>query len=159
MALLLGRFMSLLLVGLVAGATLCVLLVERSLPDSASFYVLYKQRMIQALTIPLPLLAVLGLVAVLVDAYGLWREPSGSRLCLGLALGAVAMIATGGLLTKLGHFPINDQIMTWDPAAPPATWTAVQAKWAGLHLMRTLASTAAFALVIASNLLRASFHD
>lgn len=154
MALLLARFMSIVLTGVVAGATVCVLLVERSLPDSASFYVLYKQRMIQALTIPLPLLAILGGVAVLVDAYGLWREPSGSRLCLPLAVGAVALIAAGGLLTKLGHFPINHQIMTWDPAAPPASWSAVQAKWASLHLIRTLVSTAAFALVTASNLLR-----
>jgi len=159
MGLLFVRFVSILFSGLVAGATVCVFLVERSLPDSGSFYVLYKQRMIQALTIPLPLLAILGGVAVLVDAYGLWREPSGSRLCLALTLGSVALIAAGGLLTKLGHFPINDQIMTWDPAAPPAGWSAVQAKWAGLHLMRTLVSTAAFALLVASNLMRASFHD
>lgn len=159
MVLLFVRFGSILLTGLVAGATVCVLLVERSLPDSASFYVLYKQRMIQALTVPLPLLAVLGGIAVLVDVYGLWREPTSSRVCLGLAAGSVALIVAGGVLTKAGHFPINDQIATWDPAAPPASWSAIQAKWASLHLVRTLASTGAFALLIASNLLRASFHD
>jgi uncharacterized membrane protein len=159
MGLLVVRFVSILFAGLVAGATVCVLLVERSLPDSGSFYVLYKQRMIQALTVPLPLLAALAAVAVLVDVYGLWREPSSSRVCLGLAVGSVAFMVAGGILTKAGHFPINDQIATWDPAAPPASWSAIQAKWASLHLARTLVSTAAFALLIASNLLRASFHD
>jgi len=159
MGLLFVRFMSILLAGLVAGATVCVLLVERSLPDSASFYVLYKQRTIQALTVPLPLFAALAGVAILVDTYSLWGDAGSSRLCLGLALGSVAFIVAGGILTKAGHFPINDQIAAWDPAAPPASWSAVQAKWAALHLMRTLVSTAAFALVIASNLLRASFHD
>ena len=159
MGLLVVRFVSILFAGLVAGATVCVLLVERSLPDSGSFYVLYKQRMIQALTVPLPLLAALAAVAVLVDVYGLWREPGSSRVCLGLAVGSVAFMVAGGILTKAGHFPINDQIATWDPAAPPASWSAIQAKWASLHLMRTLVSTAAFALVIASNLLRTSFHD
>ena len=159
MALLLVRFTSILLAGLVAGATLCVLIVERSLPDSGSFYVLYKQRMIQALTVPLPLLAVVGAVAILADAYLIRRDPDSSRLCFGLAVGAVAFIAVGGVLTKAGHFPINDEIMTWDAAAPPASWSAVQARWASLHLMRTAASCAAFALLIASNLLRTSFHD
>ena len=148
------RFLSVFFAGLVAGATLCVLLIERTLPDSASFYVLYKQRMIQALTVPLPLLAALAGVAVLVDAYGLWRAPDASRIGLALALAGFALVAVGGILTKAGHFPINDQIASWDPASPPASWAALQAKWASLHLMRTLASVAAFAALIGSNLLR-----
>jgi uncharacterized membrane protein len=154
MALLFVRLASILFAGLVAGATVCVLLIERSLGDSGSFYVLYKQRVIPALTVPLPLIAMLAVLTVAIDAYVLWRDPAGSRLCLGLALAGLALLVGGGILTKAGHFPINDRIMTWDPAAPPADWSAVQAKWATFHVVRTAMSTLAFAALTLSNLLR-----
>ena len=156
MVVLFARFVSILLAGLVAGATVCVLLIERSLPDSGSFYVLYKQRMVQALTVPLPLFAAISVVALLLDAWFLWRDPAGSRLCLGLAVGGVALLVAGGVVTKAGHFPINDQIATWSSATPPATWAAVQAKWATFHMVRTTVSTLAFATVILANLMRAA---
>lgn len=152
MGLLAARFFGLLLVGSAAGAALCVLLVERGLGDSGSFYVVFKQMMIRALTVPLPLMAALGGAAVATDCYAQWRAGAGTTLWL--ALGTLALIAAGGLLTKLGHFPINDVISTWEPAAPPAAWSAVQAKWSALHLARTAASVLAFALLILSNLLR-----
>ncbi len=154
MGLFLARFFGLLLVGSVAGATLCVVFVDRGLGDSGSFYVAYKQLMIRTLTVPLPLIAVLGAVAVAVDCYAQWRTGAGAPLWL--ALGALALVVAGGVLTKLGHFPLNDAIATWDPAAPPAEWTAVKAKWWSLHLARTTVSVLAFALVIVSNLMRST---
>lgn len=150
--LLFSRFLGLLLIGLAAGAALCVVFIERALGDSGTFYVAYKQLMIRALTVPLPLLGVLGAVAVLVDCYGLWRAGAGSALWLALA--AVALSIAAGLLTKLGHFPLNAIIATWDPAAPPPIWTSVQAKWSALHAARTIAAVGASALLIASNVIR-----
>lgn len=152
MALMLARFFGLFLVGSTAGATLCVAFIERHLGDSGPFYVAYKQLTIRALTVPLPLMAALGGVAVAVDCYAQWRE--GADTSLWLALAALALIIVGGVLTKAGHFPLNATISSWDPALPPATWSDVQAKWSALHLARTTASVLASALLIVSNLLR-----
>jgi hypothetical protein len=56
---------------------------------------------IQALTIPLPLLAGLGGVALIIDAVISWREPSGRGLSFGLTVASIALVAVGGVLTKL----------------------------------------------------------
>src|SRR5689334_20442637 len=131
MILLFARFMGLLLVGLAAGGALCVVFIERCLGDSGTFYVEYKQLMIRSLTLPLPLLGLLGTVAVLVDCYALWRDGAGCALWLALA--AFVLTATAGALTKFGHFPLNAMMASWDPSAPPPIWTSVQAKWSALH--------------------------
>jgi uncharacterized membrane protein len=153
MGLFFARFLGLLLVGSAAGATLCVVFIERGLGDSGSFYVTYKQMMIRTLTVPLPLMAVLGGVFVAVDCYAQWRGSAGAPLWL--ALGALAFIIVGGVLTKAGHFPLNDTIATWDAAAPPPVWSSMQAKWSALHLVRTAVTVLASALFILSNLIRA----
>jgi uncharacterized membrane protein len=152
MALFLARFFGLLLVGFLAGAVLCVVFVERGLPDSGTFYVTYKQMMIRTLTVPLPLIAVLGTVLVAVDCQALWRAGAGTPLWLALA--TLALIIAGGVLTKLGHFPLNATMASWDAAAPPPEWSSIQAKWSTLHLVRTAVTVLAFALLILSNLMR-----
>ncbi|HSO32737.1 MAG TPA: DUF1772 domain-containing protein, partial [Labilithrix sp.] len=150
MALLLARFLGLLLVGSAAGATLCVVFIERGLGDSGSFYVAYKQMMIRTLTVPLPLLAALSGVLVAVDCVAQWRAGAGASLWL--AVGALLLIIAGGVMTKVGHFPLNATIASWDAAAPPPIWSSMQAKWSALHLARTAVTVLAFALFILSNL-------
>ena len=152
MVFLFARFFGLLLIGLAAGGSLCVVFIERSLGDSGTFYVAYKQLLIRSLTVPLPLLGALGAVAVLVDCYGLWRI--GPSTALWLALAAFLLTAAVGVLTKFGHFPLNAMIAGWDPAAPPPRWNSVQATWSMFHMARTTAAVLASALLIASNLLR-----
>ena len=61
------RFVALFAIGLAAGGALCILLLERSPPGSPSFYTEYKQVAIRALTVPLPALAVAGLLATAAD--------------------------------------------------------------------------------------------
>jgi uncharacterized membrane protein len=150
----LARFFGLVLVGSVAGATLCVVFVERGLGDSGSFFVAYKQMMIRTLTVPLPLMAALGGVCVALDCHAEWRAGAGASLWL--ALSALALIVVGGVLTKAGHFPLNDAIASWDPASPPAGWRDVQARWAALHAARTAASVLAFALFALSTSMRSA---
>jgi Domain of unknown function (DUF1772) len=152
MIVMLARFSALCFIGLVAGATLCVVLVERGLGSSGAFYVEFKQLLIRRLTVPLPLLAAIGVLAALVDTYSLWRIGPSRELAISIA--AIILASVGGVLTKAGLFPINASMMTWDPAAPPPEWMAVQAKWAALHLARTAATILAFALLIVVNLLR-----
>ncbi len=144
---LIARCLGLFLVGLVAGGTFCVLIVERHLGESGAFYVEYKQAVIRALTVPLPLMSALGVVALIVDGYGRWQA-DGMAAPTWLTLTALGLVVIGGVITKAGHFPINDSIMTWKREAPPPSWKAVQVKWSQLHVARTVAIVVAFALLI-----------
>jgi hypothetical protein len=147
-----ARFISLFCMGLAAGITLCVLLTERLLGGTARFYIELKQLWIRVLTVPGPGLGAVGLLAMLIDGALLFTR--GIGLAFWLVAMAVLLNIAAMLLTKLGHFPINDQIRTWDPANPPSNWSSVRARWFALHTARTICAVASFALLLVSNLLR-----
>jgi uncharacterized membrane protein len=44
--------------------------------------------------------------------------------------------------------PINQAVLTWDPAAPPQEWRALIDKWERLDTARTVAAIAAFGLLL-----------
>ena len=50
-------------------------------------------------------------------------------------------------MTVLVHFPVNAEILTWSPSAPPADWQQIQARWATAHLARTLLTLAGFVVL------------
>ncbi len=148
-------FLGLLCIGLAAGIAVCVLLAERAWgtgPGTGQFYTELMQLMNHALTVPAPALGALAVVAMSVDAVLLFKRGEGTALWL--VAGAIALNVVAGLLTKLGHFPINDQILKWNPASPPADWQTVQARWSALHVGRTLCAVGSFALFLLGNLVR-----
>jgi hypothetical protein len=138
--------------GLAGGIALGVLLAGRAWTGTAQFYTELMQLLIRVLTVPAPALGALGLVAMSIDAALLFNRGQGAALALGL--GAIALGVVALALTKFGHFPINDQVLGWNPASPPADWTRMQAKWSALHLGRTVAAVGGFGLLLLSNLLR-----
>ena len=152
MVLLAVRCFGLLLLGLASGASLCVVFIERGLGDSWPFYVTYKQLMIRTLTVPLPVIGLLGSVAVLVDCGAQWRD--GVSTAFWLTPAAFIFSVAAAVVTKAGHFPLNAVIARWDPAAPPSAWKSVQARWSALHLARTAVGILSSLLLIASNLAR-----
>lgn len=143
------RFLGLLCVGLAAGTALCVLFVERTWTGSGQFYTEYMQLMIRALTVPAPALGGIGLVAISMDALLLYRRGVGAPFWLEVAALVLSLVALA--LTRLGHFPINDQIMSWNPGSPPADWAGVQARWFALHLARTCAAVGSFVMLLLGN--------
>ena len=146
------RVLALLGTGLAAGAALCILFAERSFAGGAADYVAYKQLMIRALTVPVPALAALGVVAAAIDAALLW--PRGASLPLALTAVAVLLNVAAMVLTVRGHFPLNDAIIAWSPATVPATWGAVRARWALIHALRTATSVASFVALVVGNVTR-----
>lgn len=146
------RFVSVFAVGLVSGVALCVFLAERVWAGDGQFYTQFMQLMNRALTVPATTLGALGLIAMVTDATLLFRRGGGAALWLTV----IAVLLTVGALalTKFGHFPINDRVMKWDAANPPADWVSVQARWSALHVARTICGVTSFALLLSSNLLR-----
>jgi hypothetical protein len=60
---------------------------------------------------------------------------------------ASAFLILSGLLTHFGNQPINDLVMTWEIARPPANWTELREQWWGFHRLRTFCGLIALALI------------
>jgi hypothetical protein len=70
------------------------------------------------------------------------------RLARGCAAGAAALTLTCVVISSLGNIPINHQIQSWSPAAPPADYLAILTRWDLYHDLRTLAVVGSFLLVV-----------
>ena len=146
------QFVGLLCGGLAAGITVCIFVADRAFAGSGHFYTELMQLLNRALTVPAPALGAVALLAMAIDAALLFKRGGGVAAWLGVA--AIVLSLAAGALTKLGHFPINDQILTWDPASPPTDWPTVQAKWSALHVARTISAVGSFALFLLGGLVR-----
>ena len=147
------RFVSLFCMGLAAGITVCVLLTEQAWAGTARFYTELKQLWIRVLTVPAPALGALATATMLVDTYLLFER--GARAALWLVAAAVVLNVAALALTKLGHFPINHQILEWDPANPPADWGRIRVRWSALHAGRTALAVGSFSLLLLASVLPA----
>jgi hypothetical protein len=134
--------LSLLASGLLAGAFfrggLGLRPATAELPAAA--HILLRQTLIRSLRrVMLPLmLASLGLAGL--AAVGSPRR--GDRLlrwagfaCAGLPL----------VITRYGNVPLNKQMLTWSPEAPPSDLTRVVRRWEAFDTLRAIAAVAAFA--------------
>jgi uncharacterized membrane protein len=144
MMLAISRLTAVLLTGLLAGSGLAISLLEANLGGSSSFYTEYKQLVIRAYTIPLPVLGGGSILASVAIAF-LGRRYG---MTLWLALAAALLVATGLVITLLVHFPINAQIMTWSPQSPPADWRQLADRWREANLIRSAAAIIAFVLLL-----------
>ncbi|WP_433027663.1 hypothetical protein [Actinomycetospora sp. CA-053990] len=97
------------------------------------------------------LLVVAMAVAPVVALVGLWPPPVGVPFVL-TALG-LAVIVAGPLLTsRYGAEPNYDVILAWDPAAPPADWRDVRARYLRLNWIRGAATWTALVLFVVAAL-------
>ena len=48
-------------------------------------------------------------------------------------------------MTRAINIPINNRLMTWNPAAPPSDLSAVWSRWEQIHSIRTVLAIVAFA--------------
>jgi hypothetical protein len=138
-----ARSVAVLAVGLLAGAVLLVWAVDVPLGRSAELYQQYRQATTGLLTALLPPLGAVGLVAALLAAAldrGVGRA---------LAAGAGALLLVGLVLTVGVLFPINDAVLAW--TAPPPDWTVVRDRWRAAHAVRSVATVAAFVLLVAAD--------
>jgi uncharacterized membrane protein len=71
----------------------------------------------------------------------------------GFALAAIATVCTIAalILTITVSFPLNDLLMTWDAASPPANAKDLWLPWESAHTIRTAIFGIAFIAAIAAN--------
>jgi hypothetical protein len=86
-------------------------LLEANLDGSAAFYTGYKQLIIRAYRLQLPLLAGFGILTSLDVLYLSRRD----KVTVWLTSAAILFLTVGLVITLTVHFPINDQMLDWSP--------------------------------------------
>jgi hypothetical protein len=136
------------LAGVLAGAVVAVLLTELALGGDAELWIGYHQAITTTYTVALPLIGVLSLVAAVVTLVCLWQH----LRVRWLLLFAIWCLLVGMVVTAAVHLPLNAEVLSWQPDAPPDDWDGLRLRWLQAHGVRTLAALAAFAVMV-----RASF--
>lgn len=134
---------------LVSGATFGIWRGYDPAAYSASTFVEVHQGAVRGLNFLLPALALAAIVCIAILA---WRARK-SRSTLVWYLSAIGLMITGGLITRFVNQPINDIILGWTAAAPPAGWQSLRDTWWAWHIGRTLAAIAAMVVLIIAVLL------
>jgi uncharacterized membrane protein len=89
----------------------------------------------------LTLTAIISALAWLILVGARWERAE--FWLVALAVGAMVFAFA---LTVTVNFPINDQLMTWNPAAPPDNFREIWTPWEKAHKVRTTLWMTAFAL-------------
>jgi len=63
-----------------------------------------------------------------------------------LVVSALVAMAIAFALTVIVNFPINDQLMSWNPTAPPKNFRETWSPWEKAHKLRTVLWMTAFVL-------------
>jgi len=137
-------FTALFFIAQISGASLVVWLDNNPVGIAPAFFIEKIQHSIRALTIALPALAATGLMATVVSTFLERRE----RVRFNLLVAASLCALTGAVLTAVGNVPLNERILTWSSASPPANWPELVATWRQFHLARTLLTTGSLVLLI-----------
>lgn len=142
------RFLSLVIVGLMAGAMLSIALSVHTLKYPFATYLDLHLGLIETFNTVMP---ILGLVAILLTSAAAVQGRA-ERKVFALLLAAVGFLIISGLITRFGNQPINTMVLTWRPEVAPENWTSLRDKWSMLHLLRTLLTFLAFCLVALASL-------
>ena len=138
-----GRVVSLMLVGLLAGSVFGVWRGFDFAQYTPAAYLEVHQGAVRGLDMLLPVQGILAIVIVVALAIGARRD----RRQLVLLIAAAFLLAAAGLITRLGNQPINGLVMSWTAETLPADWEALRDSWRNLHLLRTISTMAALLLL------------
>ncbi len=86
---------------------------------------------------------VLTALAPIVALIALWRYRHSSMYAWTVA-GFLSYLIGVMVLTVVLNVPINNEMLAWDPSAPPANWADLRDQWDLLNTIRTPISFFAF---------------
>jgi Domain of unknown function (DUF1772) len=138
--------LALVLVSLVLGTVFGIWRGYDPATYSAATFIEVQQGAVRGLNVLIPALG----LATLVVAAILAVTARGETPAFWLYLAAIVALAIGGLVTRFGNQPINDQVMAWSAANIPADWTAIRDRWWSFHLLRLAASSVGELLLISA---------
>lgn len=143
-------FFALFFSALISGASFAVWLDSNSTGMSPAFFVEKMQHSIRVLTVPLPAVAILGVLFTIASTIFARRDRPGFYILIAASI----CFTAGALVTVFGNVPINNQIITWQINSPPSNLTEISEKWMELHILRTILTIAGLSFIIFATLVR-----
>jgi C4-dicarboxylate transporter len=144
MAIILIRFINVILIAIIAGILCGVWLGYNPKELSAHTYIEQQQSVINAFNVLMP---ILGLITIIITVIGAFLQRPNRNVFITLLI-AAAFLIIAGLVTRFGNQPINSIVMTWKADAPPGNWIELRDKWWSLHIVRTFSSFVALCLIV-----------
>ena len=142
------QFVALLLTALSMGVHFGTWLTERPLrrTRSGALFIEVHQGRDRVVARVMPILGSAALIFLALGVFFVRAVPAAFALSLaglGLCIGDM-------LVTVLVNVPINREVQTWQPDAPPAEWKRLRDRWERFHSIRALLIVSGFALFAAS---------
>lgn len=142
------QFVALLLTALSMGVHFGTWLTERPLrrTQSGALFIEVHQGRDRVAARVMPIVGSAALIFLALGVFLVRAVPAAFALSLsGLVLSIGDM-----LVTVLVNVPINREVQSWQPDAPPAEWKRLRDRWESFHSIRTLLIVPGFALFAAS---------
>ena len=108
-------------------------------------HITMRQALIRTLRVIVPIL-----LAMTVATGAAVTVQGGDAWAAACRTGAMAALAAFVAVTLAGTVPINQAVLQWHPARPPADWRRTIARWERLDVARMWLGLAAFALFLAA---------
>jgi uncharacterized membrane protein len=121
---------------------------------SASSFVQYQQAVHVYYVWMMPALILAAMLASFIWLWLVRSQWRGAEFWL-IAASSAAMVFIA-VLTRAVNAPLNDQLMTWEIAAPPSNLREMWAPWERVHAIRTVAAVVAFLLAVVALAFKAS---
>jgi hypothetical protein len=142
------QFVALLLTALSMGVHFGTWLTERPLrkTQSGALFIEVHQGRDRVAARVMP---ILGSAALIFLALGVFLVRAVSA-AFALSLAGLLLCIGDMLVTVLVNVPINREVQSWQPDAPPAEWKRLRDRWERFHSIRTLLVVSGFGLFAAS---------
>lgn len=138
------QFLAIMLIALVAGSTFGIWRGYDPGGYSALTFLETLQGAVGGLNVTLPLMGAGALVMTGILAVMARRD----RPVAGAYAFAFVLMAVAAVITRFANQPINADVVTWTPDSMPANWTAIRDVWWHWHVVRTMLSMLALAVLV-----------
>lgn len=143
MALSFLRFLNIILVALLAGTSFGIWVGFHPANYSVSTYIEQQQNLVSSLNTLMVSLVVLATLVTVACAFTQKRDKS-SFFAL---LTAAFFLASCIVISRLGNYPIQTEMLAWTPTSYPENWVELRDKWWKFHVLRTIAELIALVIV------------
>jgi Domain of unknown function (DUF1772) len=137
------RFANIIIAALLAGTSFGIWIGFNPISYSASTYIEQQQNLVLSLNTLMISLVIIATLVTVLSAY-LQRK---NKIVFVALLFAALCFASCILISRLGNFPIQNDMLTWNANAIPDNWKMLRDKWWSFHIMRTVAELIALVLV------------
>lgn len=137
------RFLNIILVALLAGASFGIWMGFDPRIYSVTTYIEQQQHLVRSLNSLLVVLVIIATVVSITSAY-IQRQHKAVFIAL---ISATVFLVSCIFISRFGNLPIQKEMLTWNANSYPENWAILRDKWWSFHIIRTIAELIALVLV------------